>query len=119
MPDPSFSSLYEVPDFPSTLILDLYTTSSSLPILVSCVHLAIGHIFHVVAVLGGEFSAHSCCSDCLPCLKVTNRSGENGRNFWCNVGATQPIGIFLHPPSCKTTAIGWICDILNSFHYGP
>ena len=80
----------------------------------------------------GEFSARSCSCHRLSCLEVTRGLRENGRNFSCNVGATQPIGIFLPPPSCKSTQLCrfeillpspnptplCVFGIFNSFRYG-
>jgi hypothetical protein len=53
----------------------------------------------VVSVVGDECSAVSRGSCRLSCLEVTRVVGESGRNVLCNVGVTQPIGIFLPPPS--------------------
>ena len=105
MLDPSFSSLYVVPGFPSMLFSYLSTTSLLLPLLFLRLYSVVWHILLVVSVVGGEFSAHSCNSCRLSCLEVTRGLGENGRNFWCNMGATQPIGIFLPPPSRDSTQL--------------
>jgi len=91
------------------------------------------HSLLVIPVVGGEFSAHSCNSYCLSCLEVTSEFRENGMNFQCNVGATQPLRIDPLPPSRKFTQLGGCnifhasrdstrlcgCRILNSFCYGP
>ena len=133
VPDPSISSLFVVPDFPSMLFSYLFTTSSPLPLLLLCLYLVVWHILLIVPVLSGVFSVHSCNSHHLTCLEVTRGLGDNGRSFLCNVGATQPIGIFLPPPSCKSTQLSGFdilppsrnstqsCGfgIINSFHYGP
>ena len=103
MPDPSFSTLYVVPDIPTMLFSYLFTTSSPLPLLFLRLYSVVCDILLVVPVLGGEFSAHSCNSCHLSCLEVTRGLGENGRNFSCNVGATLPIGIVLPPPSHEST----------------
>jgi len=66
---------------------------------------AVGHILVVIPVLGGQFSAHSCNSHDLYFLAVTPGSGKNGRNFSCNMGATQPIRIFHPLPSHKSTQL--------------
>ena len=105
MPDPSFSSLYVVPDFPSMLFSYLFPTSLPLAILFPRLYLAVALILLVVPVLGGEFSANSCDSRRLSCLEVTRGLGQNGRNFSCNVGAPQLIGIFVTPPSCESTQL--------------
>jgi len=105
VPDALFSSLYVVPDFPSMLFLYLFTTSSPLPLLFLRLHSVVWHILLIVPVLGGECFAHSCSSCCLSCLEVTRGLGENDRIFLFNVGATQPIGIFLPPPSRKSTQL--------------
>ena len=105
MPDLSCSSLHVVPDFPSMLFSYLFTTSSPLPLLFVRSYSVVWQNLLVVPALGGEFSAHSCNSCRLSCLEVTRGLGENGRNFLCNVGATQPIGIFLSPPSRKSTQL--------------
>jgi len=80
VPDPSFSSLYVVPDFPSMLLSYLFTTSSPLPLLFLRLFSVVWRIMLVVPVVGGEFSAHSCNSCCLSYLGVTRGLGENGRN---------------------------------------
>ena len=102
MPDPAFSSLYVVPDFPSMLFSNCFTTSSLLHLLSLHRYSVVCHILLIIPVLGGEFPAHSCNTRRLSCLEVTRGLWENGRNVLCNVGATQPIGIFLPPPSCKS-----------------
>ena len=90
MRDPSFSSLYVVPDFPSMLFSYLFTTSSPLHLLFLRMYSVVWYIVLVVAVLGGEFCAHSCLCCRLSYLEVTSGLGENCRNFLCNMGATQP-----------------------------
>jgi len=115
VPESSFSSISVGPDFPSMLFSYLFTTSSPLPLLFLRMYSVVWHILLLVPVVGGEFSAHSCKSCCIPCLEVTRGLGENGRNFQCNVGATQPIQIFLPPPSRKSTQL-YIFNILPSFH---
>jgi len=102
VPDPSFSSLYVVSNFPSMLFSYFSTTSLLLPLLFSCLNSAVGSILLIVHVLRGEFSSHPCSSHRLSSLEVTRGLGENGNNFLCNVGATQPIGIFLPLPSRKS-----------------
>ena len=118
MLDPSFSSLYVVPGFPSMLFSYLSTTSLLLPLLFLRLYSVVWHILLVVSVVGGEFSAHSCNSCHLSCLEVTRGLGQNGRNFWCNKGATQPIGIFLPPPSRNSMQLCGF-GIFNSFRPGP
>jgi len=118
MPDPSFSSSYVVLDFPSMFFSYLFTTSLPLPVLFPCLYLAVRYILLVVPVFSGEFSAHSYNSHCLSCLEVTRGLGENSMNFWCNMGATQPIGIFLPQPSRKSTQLCGF-DIFNSFCHCP
>jgi len=95
----------------------LHFFSSSFP----CLYPAVGYISLVVPVLGGEFSAHFCNSHCLSCLEVTKGLGENGTNFFCHMGATQPIGIFLPTPSCKSMQLcGFdILPLFNSFCCSP
>jgi len=83
----------------------LFTTSSPLPLPLLRWNSVFWHILFIVLVVGGEFSAHSCTSCRLSCVEVTRGLGENGRNFLCNMGATQPIGIFLPPPSHKFTQL--------------
>ena len=133
LPDPTFYSLYVVPDFPSMHFSYLFTTSSPDPL--HCVRLysVVWHAMLVVPALGGEFSAHSCNSYHLSCLEATWGLEENGRKFLYNVCATQPIRICLPPPFCKSMQL-WGFDILplsrnstqlrgcgmfNSFRYGP
>jgi len=111
VPDPSVSSLYVVSDFPSKLFSNLFTTSLPLPLLFLLLHSVVWHSLHVVPVLCGEFSVHSCDSCRLSCLEVNSGSGENCRNFLCNMGATQPITIFVPPPFCESTQLCGI-DIL-------
>jgi len=94
-----------VPGSPSMLFSYLSTTSLLLPLLFTHLYSVVCHILLVVSVVGGEFSAHSCHSCHLSCLEVTRGFGENGRNFGCNMGATQPIGIFLPPPSRNSTQL--------------
>ena len=89
----------------------LSTTSSLLPLLFLRLYLVDWHILLVVSVVGGQFSAHSCNSCRVSCLEVTRGLGENGWNFCCNMGATQPIGIFLPPPSRNSMQLCGI-DIL-------
>jgi len=103
--DTSFSSLYVVPGFPSMLFSYLSTNSLLLPLLFLCWYSVVWHILLVVSIVCGEFSAHSCNSCRLSCLEVTRGLGENRRNLWCNMGATQPIGIFLPPPSRNATQL--------------
>jgi len=81
VPDPSFSSLYVVSDFPSMLFSYLFRTSLPLPFLFLRLYLVVWYVLLVVPVLGGEFSAHHCNSCHLSYLKVTTGLGENGRNF--------------------------------------
>ena len=118
VPDCSVSSHYVVPDIPCMRFSYFFTTSLLLPLLISCLCSAVGHILLSISVLGGESSAESCNSRRLSCLEVTRGSGENGNHVWCNVGATQPIGIFLPPPSCKSAQLYGL-DIFNSFCYCP
>jgi hypothetical protein len=123
MPDPSFSSFWVVPSFDRMLFSYLSTTSSLLPLLCLRLYSVVWNILVVVSAVSGECCAHSCNSCRLSCLKVTRGLGENGRNFSCNMGATQPIGIFLPPPSrnpmqlcgfdilppsCNSTSIVWL-----------
>jgi hypothetical protein len=103
--DTSFSSLYMVPDFPSMLFLYLSTTSLILPLIFLRLYSVVWHILLIVSVVGGEFLAHSCNSCRLSCLEVSRGLGDNGRNFWFNMGATQPIGICLPPPSGNSTQL--------------
>jgi len=65
-------------------------------------NLLIWHILLVVPVPGSESSVYSWICYCLSCPIVTRWLGGNGSNCWCNVGAIQPIGIFLLPPSCRS-----------------
>jgi len=51
------------------------------------------------------FPADPCSSCCLSCLEVTSGLGENGRYVLCNMGATQPIGMYLPPPSRNSTQL--------------
>jgi len=111
----------------------LFTTSSPLPLLIFCLYSEVWHILLVVPVVGDDFSAHSCYSCRLFCFQVTRGLGENGRNFSCNVGATQLIRIFLPPPFCKSTQLcgfdilppsrnaNQLCGFgtFNSFRHGP
>jgi len=103
VPNHSVARVYVVPDVPSMLFSHLFTTGLPHPILFPRMDSAVAHISHVNSLLEGEFSAHSCDSRHLSCLKVTRRLGENRTNFRSNVGATQPIGIFLPQRSCKST----------------
>ena len=103
MPDPSFSILYVVPGFPSILFSYFFTTSSLPPLLFHRMHLVVCHILLVIPFPSGEVSAHSCGSRRLSLVVVTREFGENGRNFLCNMCATQPIGTLLSPPSCQST----------------
>jgi hypothetical protein len=133
VPDPSFSSLYVVPDFPSMLFSYLITTSLTLPLLFLRLYSVVWRIMLIVPVVGGEVSAHSCNSCRLSCLEVTRGLWENGGNHLYNVGATQPIGIFLPPPSRKSMQLcrfgslppfrhsTQLCgfDICNAFRHGP
>jgi len=114
-PDPSFSSLYVVPDFPSMHFWYFFTTSLLLPLLFPCLYSAVGCIALIIHVLGVEISTHSCDSCCLLCLEVTRGLGENGSNFLCNMGATHPIGIFHHPPSQLSMQLCGF-DILSPSH---
>jgi hypothetical protein len=84
----------------------LFTTCLPLPLLFLRLTSVVWHILLVVPVSSVEFSADSCSRCRLSCLMVTRGLGENGRNFECIVGATQPIGIFLPPPSHKFTQLG-------------
>ena len=102
MSDISFSRLYVVSNFPSMLLSYLFTTSSFLPRLFPRIHSAVGHILPMVPIVSGEFSADSCDSHWLSCFEVTKILREIGRNLVCNMGATQPIGIFLPPTSRKS-----------------
>jgi len=113
--DPSVFGLYVVPGFPSMLFSYLSTTSLLLPLLFLCFYSVVWNILLIISVVGGEFSAHSCNSCRLSCLEVTRGLGENGSNFWFNMGATQPIGIFLPPPSCNSTQLCRF-DILPPSH---
>jgi len=77
----------------------LSTTSSLLPLLLLRLYSLVCHILLVISVPSGEFSAHSRNHRGRSCLEVTRGFRENGWNVWCNMGATQPIRIFLSPPS--------------------
>lgn len=56
--------------------------------------------------------------DDLSCLEVTRGLEENSRNVSCNVGATEPIVIFLCSPSHKSTQY-FEFDIFKSFPHSP
>jgi len=115
------------------LFSNLFTTSAYHPLCCLRLYSVVWHILLVVPFPGGEFSAHPWYSHRLSCLEATRGIGETDRNFLCNVGATQPIGTFLPPPSCKSMQLcGFdilppscistqLCGlgIINSFHYGP
>ena len=81
VPDPSFSSLYVVPDIASMHFSYLFTTSLPVPCLFLCLYSVVWQILLVVPVLSGVFSANSCNSCRLSCLEHTGRLGENGRNL--------------------------------------
>jgi len=116
-PISSFSSLYAVPHFTSMTFSYPCTTCLLLPLRFPCLHWAVGHISCIVPVVGSGPSAHSLNGHRLSCLEATGGYGENGRNFWCNVGATQPRGICLPPPFRESTQMCGF-DIFNSVHYG-
>jgi len=111
----------------------LFTTSSPIPLLFLHLNSVVSHSLLIVPVVGGECFSHSCNSCRLSCVEVTRGLVENGRNFWCNIGATQPIGIFLPPPTCISTQLcaldilppsrnsSQLCGfaIFNSFHHSP
>ena len=118
MSDPSFSSLYVIPNFPSMLFSYLFTTCSPLPFLFPCLYSADGGILLIIPVLSGEFSTHNRNSHRVSCLEVTRGLGQNGRNFSCDVGATQPIEIFL--PLCLAISRNGVDLIFSdSFLYSP
>ena len=71
MPNPSFSSLYVVSDFPSMLFLYLFTTSLPLSFSFLRLYSVVWLILLIVSVVGGEYSAHSCDSCRLSCVEVT------------------------------------------------
>ena len=81
MPDPSFSCLYVVPDFPRIFFSYSITTSLPLNLLFPGIFLMIGNNLFLVPVQGGEFSAHCCDSRRLSCLEVTRGLGENSSNL--------------------------------------
>jgi len=105
VPDHSFASLYVVSGFPSTLFSYLSTTFSLLCLLFLLLHSVIWCISLMVPLLSSEFCAHYCNCCLITWLKVTRGQWENGRNFLCDMGATQPIGIFLPPASRKSTPL--------------
>jgi hypothetical protein len=119
VPDPSFSSLYVIPSFPSMHFSYLSTTSALLPILFLHLYSVVWHIYLVLPVVRGEFSAHSCNSCRLSCLDVKRGLGENSRNLLCNMGATQPIEIFLPPPWRKSTQLHGFDILTPSFNTSP
>jgi len=98
-------------------MLFLYLFTTSLPLSFSFLRLysVVWLILLIVSVVGGEYSAHSCDSCRLSCVEVTRGWGENGRNFWCNMGATQPIGIFLPPSSRNFTPFCGFAIFWNLF----
>jgi hypothetical protein len=91
-----------VPDFPSILLSHCFTTSPYLPRLFPWFHSAVGDILLIVAIFTAEVSANSCDSCWLSCLEVSQTLREISRNLVCNMGATQPIEIFLPPTSRKS-----------------
>jgi len=118
VPNPSFSSLNVVHDFPSILFLYPFTTCLVLPDHLIGLNSVVGHVLLLGPVLGGAFSGHTFDTYHHSCLKVARGLGENCRNFWCNVGATQPLGIYLPPPSHKSTQL-YGFSIFNSVRYFP
>jgi hypothetical protein len=103
VPDPSSSSPYLVPDSLSKLFSYLFTTFAPLPLPILCLYSVVWHTLLVIPVPGGAFSAHSSNNCCLTCLEATRGLVEYGRKFWCNVGATEPIRMFVPPPSHNST----------------
>jgi len=83
----------------------LSTISLHLPLLCLHLYLAVWHIVQVMPGLCGEFFADFCNSGCHSGLEVTRGYGEHGRNFWCNMGGTQQVGVFLHPPFLNSTQL--------------
>ena len=92
MPDPSFSNLHVVPNFPSMLSSYILATSLILHFLVHGLDSAVEGILLIVPDHSGEFATHSRNDGQLPCLEVTTGLGEDCRNFSCNVGVVLATG---------------------------
>jgi hypothetical protein len=94
---------------------------------------AVANILIIIPDSGGVFCAHhwNWCLSTYP--QGTRGLGEHSKNSWCNMGATQPIGIIVLTPSSKSTQMGGFNNlppssnsthlysfvILNCFHYCP
>jgi hypothetical protein len=59
----------------------------------------------MLPILGGKYFSDPHNRHFLCCLKSTRGLMVSGRNFKCNMGATQPRGIFLPPPLHKSTQL--------------
>jgi len=103
--DPTFPNLSVVSGFHNMLFSCFLMTSWLLPLCFFHLHSVVSHILLIICVLGCGFSTHSCNCCRVSCPKVTRGLGANGRNVWCNMGATQPIWIFLPPPSLESTQL--------------
>ena len=114
MPNSSFSNLYVVPHFSSICFTYLLTTSLLVTLCFPYLYSMVRHILLIVSVLRLERSGHPNNSHHRLYLKVTRGLGVNDWNFWSNMGATQPMGIYLPPPSCMSTQLCGF-NIFNSF----
>ena len=80
-------------------------TSSLLPLLFPHLCWVVGHVSLVLLVQSWKCAGHACSSCRAFCLNIPRALGENRMNFMSNMSATQPIGIFLPPPSRKSTQL--------------